>query len=84
MEALLTVPPFRALTEVTVAALLTERLAKMVLPTHQHLRQAMADGQEAQTEEKAQRPYRHPLPLLREREATEAMAAEVLVLAAML
>ena len=67
-----------------MAARLTARPEKMVLPTHQQVRQVMADGQEAQTEEKAQRPYRHPLPLLREREATEAMAAEVLVLAAML
>ena len=33
------------LTEVTVAALLTERLAKMVRPTHRLQRQAMADGQ---------------------------------------
>ena len=72
------------LTEVTVAALLTERLAKMVRPTHRLQRQAMADGQQARKAERVQQLPRLPFLSRQEQAATEATAAEALVLVAML
>ena len=72
------------LTEVTVAALLTERLAKMVRPTHRLQWQAMADGQQARKVERVQQLHRLPFLSRQEQAATEATAAEALVLVAML
>ena len=72
------------LTEVTVAALLTERLAKMVRPTHRLQRQAMADGQQARQAEKERQRLLRRFRLHVEPEALVEMAAEALVLAAML